>query len=173
MLQLVNEKELDEFIYGLHRGFIGQFKLCSVIQEGVSYKKSIPKKFWSDEDKACYGIFGMSHLSKDTVRQVREQVIKRIIQEINESFNREVYSDNFFRLLHALTLFEVPKDDLSVPAIGENYMYNLAYDLWAFDDGDQRTYELLANIAWYAAEAFKSQSFTSEELVTGRRHNFS
>lgn len=51
-------------------------------------------------------------------------------------------------------------------------MYNIAYDLWALDDGKSSTYEYISNVAWYAAEAFKNNQIENKHILTGRRHTF-
>ncbi len=61
---MVEEKEMNELIWYLLRGFPEGFKICELIQEAVSYKRSIPKLFWIDEDKAGYGILGFTILLK-------------------------------------------------------------------------------------------------------------
>ena len=169
---MVEKRELDELIWHLLRGFPEVFKICEVIQEGVSYKRAIPKSFWLDEEKGYYGILGLNTLTKKDMKKVYSEVVERIIQEINKPNEDKMYSDNYSRLFHALTILKVPKCDPRVPAIGKNYMYNIAYDLWALDDGKSITYEFISNVAWYSAEAFKENKFGSEHLLTGRRHTF-
>lgn len=169
---MVEKTELDELIWHLLRGFSEGFKICEVIQEGVSYKRAIPKSFWLDEEKGYYGILGLNTLTKSDMKKVHSEVVERIIQEINEPNEGEMYSDNYSRLFHALAILKVPKCDPRVPAIGKNYMYNIAYDLWALDDGKSSTYEFISNVAWYSAEAIKGNKFDNEHLLTGRRHTF-
>ena len=106
------------------------------------------------------------------MRKVRTELIERIIQEINEPSEERLFSDNYSRLFHALAIFKVAKCDPRIPAIGKNYMYNIAYNLWALDDGKSSTYDFISNVAWYAAEAIKENSVDNEELLTGRRHKF-
>lgn len=169
---MVEKTELNKLIWNLLRGRSEEFKICEIIQEGVSYPRGIPKSFWRDEEKGYYGILGLKNLTKSDMKKVRNEVIERIIQEINEPSESEMYSDNYVRLFHALAIFEVAKCDPRVPAIGTNYMYNIAYDLWALDDGRSRTYESISNVAWYATEAIKENSLENEKLLTGRRHTF-
>lgn len=57
---MVEKTELDELIWHLLREFPEGFKICEVIQEGVSYKRAIPKSFWLDEEKGYYGILGLN-----------------------------------------------------------------------------------------------------------------
>lgn len=168
---MVEKKELDKLIWYLLRGFPEGFKVCKVIHEGFSYKRAIPKAFWLDEEKGYYGILGFHTVTKADMKKIHQEVVERIIQEINDP-NEKMYSDNYCRLFHALAILKVTKCDSRVPAIGQNYMYNIAYDLWALDDGKSSTYEYISNIAWYAAEAFKENKFESEHLLTGRRHTF-
>ena len=82
---MIEEKEMNELIWKLLRGFPEGFKICELIQEAVSYKSGIPKLFWIDENKAgrC-GILGFHKLNKAEMRALREEVIERIINEINE-----------------------------------------------------------------------------------------
>ena len=169
---MVERTELDKLICNLLRGFQKGFKICEIIQEGVSYPRAIPKSFWLDEEKGYYGILGLNNLKKNDMRKVRSEVIERIIQEINEPNEPNMYSDNYSRLFHALTILKVAKCDTRVPAIGTNYMYNIAYDLWALDDGKLSTYEFIANVAWYSSEVVKRNSLEDKTLVTGRRHRF-
>lgn len=167
---MVERKELDKLVWNLLRGFPIGFQICETIQEGVSYPRAIPKSFWLDEDKGYYGILGLNNLTKKDMRTIRDEVIERIIKEINEPSESQIYSDNYSRLFHALSILKVPKYDPSLPAIGKNYMYNISYDLWALDDGKSSTYEHIEKVAWFAAEAVKDKSLSSEDLLTGRRH---
>ena len=170
---MIEEKEMNELIWKLLRGFPEGFKICELIQEAVSYKSGIPKLFWIDENKAgrC-GILGFHKLNKAEMRALREEVIERIINESNEPNTEKcMYADNYSRLFHALTILKVAKCDQRVPAIGKNCMYNIAYDLWALDDGKENNWETISNVAWYAAEAVKANKFVLDSLMTGRRHS--
>ena len=169
---MVEKEQLDVLIWNLLRGLQLGFNVCAVIQEGVSYKKAIPKAFWNDEKKGRYGILGLHALCKSDMRKLHSEVVEIIINEINEPHHeREMYCDNYSRLFHALSILKVPKNDSRVPAIGKNYMYNIAYDLWALDDGSESTYNFISSAAWYASEAIKGS--TTESLLTGRRHKIS
>lgn len=169
---MVEEKEMNEVIWYLLRGFPEGFKICELIQEAVSYKRSIPKLFWIDEDKAGYGILGFYDTTKAEMRSLREEVIERIINEISKPNSEKcMYADNYSRLFHALTILKVDKSDQRVPAIGKNCMYNIAYDLWALDDENENNWETISNIAWYAAEVVKADKFVLDSLITGRRHS--
>ena len=169
---MVEKTKLDQLIWNLLRGFQTGFKTCEIIQEGVSYTRAIPKSFWLDEEKGYYGILGLYDLTKKDMKKVRNEVIERIIQEINDPNECKMYSDNYARLFHALAILRVAKYDHRVPAIGKNYMYNIAYDLWALDDGKSSTFEFISNVAWYSAEAVKENSLENAGLLAGRRHTF-
>lgn len=169
---MVRKAELDELIYDLLRGSPYGFETCEAIQEGVSYKRSIPKSFWLDEKKGYYGILGLKRqLKKSDMRKIHSEVVERIICEINKPTKKEMYADNFSRLFHALAILGVNKCDPRVPAINKDYMYNIAYDLWALDDGKPSTYEFISNVACYSTEADKRSD--TDNLITGRRHTFS
>ena len=168
---MVDKKLLNELIWTLLRGFENGYKICSLIQEATEFPKKIPNSFWNDEDKGYYGILDLKDLSKNEMRTMRNEVIDAIISEISSPDEPEkMYSDNYTRLFHALTIFKVPKTDERVPAIGKNYMYNIAYLLWAADDGS-KIFDSLMEASWSAAEAFKTGSPTNENLITGRRHS--
>lgn len=169
---MVEKRELDNLIWKLLRGFREGFEVCEIIQEGVSYTRAIPKSFWRDEAKGYYGILGLYNLTKSEMRQLHNEVVERIIQEINEPNECKMCADNYARLFHALAILKVPKFDTRVHAIGTNYMYNIAYDLWALDDGSTRKFEFISNAAWYAAEAIKEGRWENGEIKTGRRHSF-
>lgn len=169
---MVRKAELDELIYDLLRGSPYGVETCEAIQEGVSYKRSIPKSFWLDEKKGYYGILGLKRqLKKSDMRKIHSEVVERIICEINKPTKKEMYADNFSRLFHALAILGVNKCDPRVPAINKDYMYNIAYDLWALDDGKPSTYEFISNVACYSTEAAKRSD--TDNLITGRRHTFS
>lgn len=169
---MVRKAELDELIYDLLRGSPYGFETCEAIQEGVSYKRSIPKSFWLDEKKGYYGILGLKRqLKKSDMRKIHSEVVERIICEINKPTKKEMYADNFSRLFHALAILGVNKCDPRVPAINKDYMYNIAYDLWVLDDGKPSTYEFISNVACYSTEAAKRSD--TDNLITGRRHTFS
>ena len=168
---MVDKVILDELIWHILRGFDYGFNICSLIQEGVSYPKRIPQQFWLDERKGGDGILGQRFLSKAEMRSLRDEVIDAIINEINNpSEPDKMYSDNYTRRFHALAIFRVAKSDKRVPPTGNDYMYNIAYELWGLDDGSKRKYDCVRPASWYSAEAFKSGSRTSERLLTGMRH---
>ena len=105
------------------------------------------------------------------MRTIHDEVVEAIINEINTpSRPEEMYCDNYTRLFHALTLLGVEKSDERVPALGNDYMYNIAYQLWALDDGFDHTYDYVSSVSWLSSEAFKSGSRTSDDLITGIRH---
>lgn len=166
---MVAKKELNELMWMLLRGHREGFEICKIIQEAVSYKKQIPKSFWLDENKALYGVLGLTNLTKAEMKSLREEVIDRIIKEINIPSQRKMYTDNYARLFHALSILKVAKNDQRVPAIGKDLMYNTAYDLWALDDGQTTNWNAIHNAAWYAAEAVKGNK-SVDSLITGRRH---
>lgn len=168
---MVEREKLNKLIWRLLRGFQEGFSDCRTIREGLSYKIIIPKSFWDNPEYGYLEIFGRFNLKKGELREIHKEVIERIIHEINHTSEKEMYTDNYARLFHALSIFGVPKSDTRVPAIGKNYMYNIAYSLWALDDGTENTYEFISNAAWYAAEAFKSNKLTNKNLVTGIRHS--
>ena len=168
---MVEKEELNKLIWRLLRGFQEGFSDCKRIQAGLSYKRIIPKSFWDDPIDGYIVILGRTKLKKDELKELCKEVVERIIQEINHPSQKKMYADNYARLFHALSILGVPKSDTRVPAIGKNYMYNIAYSLWALDDGTENTYEFISNAAWYAAEAFKSNKLTNKNLVTGIRHS--
>jgi hypothetical protein len=168
---MVEKQFLDDLIWTILRGFENGYKICSLIQEATEFPKKIPKSFWNDEDKGYYGILGYKDITKDEMRTMRKEVIEAIINEIASPENPEaMYSDNYTRLFHALTIFKIPKSDERVPGIGKYYMYNIAYLIWAADDGSE-IFAPLMEASWSAAEAFKTGSPTNENLITGRRHS--
>lgn len=168
---MIDKKELDELVWSILRGFPSGFKTCSLIQEAVDYIRVIHKTFWTDEEKGGYGILGMHNLTKAEMRKMREEVIARLITELeNTNSEEKMYSDNFSRLFHALTLLKVPKNDARIHGTCQNFMYNIAYDLWALDDGSDKVWNMISSISWYAAEATKNAS--TSDLIVGIRHNF-
>ena len=168
---MVEKEELNQLIWHLLRGFREGFSDCQKIKEGLSYKRIIPKSFWYDSLDGYIGILGRTKLKKDELKEMRKEVVERIIREINHPSEKKMYADNYVRLFHALSILGVPKNDQRVPAIGINYMYNIAYSLWALDDGTEKTYEFISDAAWYAAEAFKTNKLTNKNLLTGIRHS--
>lgn len=146
---------LDTLIWYLLRGLEEGFKACELIQEALSYKKAIPKSFWIGREAEAY-IFELYDLSKSDMRKARDEVVERIIKEINKPHHiRKMYCDNYSRLFHALAILKVSKNDSRIPTSGKGYMYNIAYYLWWLDDGKPSTYEFVSNVAWYSAEAVK------------------
>ena len=80
---MVEKEELNEFIWHLLRGFQEGFSDCKRIQAGLSYKRIIPKSFWDDPIDGYIGILGRTKLKKDELKELRKEVVERIIQEIN------------------------------------------------------------------------------------------
>lgn len=149
------------------------FKICELITEALSYKRSIPESFWTDEMKGAYGILGEYRISKKEMRDLRTEAVTAIASEISlmESENDEKNQiDNFSRLFHALTLLKVEKNTSLVPAISGNLLYDIAYSLWEIDDGTEKNWKAIDNASWYAAEANKNDPFAKESLLTGMRH---
>ena len=168
---MVEKEELNQLIWHLLRGFREGFSDCQKIREGLSYKRIIPKSFWDNPEYGYLEIFGRFNLKKGELREIHKEVVERIIREINHPSEKKMYADNYVRLFHALSILGVSKNDQRVPAIGINYMYNIAYSLWALDDGTENTYEFISDAAWYAAEAFKTNKLTNQNLLTGIRHS--
>ncbi len=166
---MVEKEKLNKLIWHLLRGFQEGFSDCKRIQAGLSYKRIIPKSFWDDPIDGYIGILGRTKLKKDELKELRKEVVERIIQEINHPSQKKMYADNYSRLFHALAILGVSKSDTRVPALGKDYMYNIAYCLWALDDGTEQTYEFIADIAWYSAEAVKNNKFRKDMLITGGR----
>lgn len=110
-MTLINENDLDEFIRQLLCGDEKSFKTCGLIQEGISYKSSIPKKFWLSPDKACDGIFSMKYLSKSAMRDIHCQVVNRITREI------KMGNEAPKKLLYALSVLGVSRND---PRLSKN-----------------------------------------------------
>lgn len=129
---MVEKEKLNKLIWRLLRGFQEGFSDCRTIREGLSYKRIIPKSFWDNPEYGYLEIFGRFNLKKGELREIHKEVIERIIHEINHPSENEMYADNYARLFHALSILGVPKSDTRVPAIGKNYMYNIAYSLWAW-----------------------------------------
>ena len=156
---MIEEKLLKEFIDGLSHGFRENFATCKVINEAVSYPRKIPKSFWEDPYKGEEGFFGYNNISKQEMYVLREEIINAVVQRIISSLkNREVYSDNYTRYFHALTVLNVPKDDRRIPPKNrDNYMYNIALSLWQLDDGTAEKYKNIDAVSWYAAEVSKTK----------------
>lgn len=129
---MVEKEKLNKLIWRLLRGFQEGFSDCRTIREGLSYKRIIPKSFWDNPEYGYLEIFGRFNLKKGELREIHKEVIERIIHEINHPSENEMYADNYARLFHALSILGVPKSNTRVPAIGKNYMYNIAYSLWAW-----------------------------------------
>ena len=121
------------------------------------------------ENKADNEVIDLKEIKKDELKELRKKVVERIIKEINHPSQKKMYADNYSRLFHALAILGVSKSDTRVPALGKDYMYNIAYCLWALDDGTEQTYEFIADIAWYSAEAVKNNKFRKDMLITGGR----
>lgn len=166
---MVEKEKLNKLIWRLLRGFQEGFSDCRTIREGLSYKRIIPKSFWDNPEYGYLEIFGRFNLKKGELREIHKEVIERIIHEINHPSQKKMYADNYSRLFHALAILGVSKSDTRVPALGKDYMYNIAYCLWALDDGTEQTYEFIADIAWYSAEAVKNNKFRKDMLITGGR----
>ena len=86
---MVEKEELNEFIWHLLLGFQEGFSDCKRIQAGLSYKRIIPKSFWDDPIDGYIGILGRTKLKKDELKELRKEVVERIIQEIQSSFPKE------------------------------------------------------------------------------------
>lgn len=110
-MKLINENDLDEFIRQLLSGDENSFKVCGLIQEGIYYKSSIPKKFWLSPDKAYDGIFNMKYLSKSAMRDIHCQVVSRIAREI------KIRDTPTKTLWYALSILGVSKND---PRLSKN-----------------------------------------------------
>lgn len=166
---MVEKEALNQLIWDLLWGFQEEFSNCQRIQEGLSYKRIIPKSFWYDPEDGCLEIFGQTKLKKGELKEMHKEVVERVIYELNHPSEKKMYAIHYVRLFHALSILGVSKNDQRVPAIGINYMYNIAYYLWALDDGTEQTYEFIADIAWYSAEAVKNNKFRKDMLITGGR----
>lgn len=170
---MINHEEKVEFLNSVLHGQRYGFDTCKLIREALSYKGRIPKSFWSDEDKAAYGIMGLHDVSKTGIRQLRNELIfliaERISNQKQTNHGDEITTDHYARYFHALAILGVPKDTIQVPAIGTNLKYNAAYSLWVLDDGSDKVWEAIDDAMWYTSEAIKNDGIENA-CLTGRRH---
>lgn len=167
---MVESTKMDDFIYEVLRGSKRAYEICEMLQKGLSFKGRIPKSFWLDSKLIYGGFFGLYNLRKFELREIRNEIIERILKEINEPSESKIYSDNYSRLLHVFAIFKISKSDDRIPATGENYMYDIAYELWALDDGTYQTFDYIASVTWFVAEAAKGRSF--DHILPTRHTSF-
>lgn len=158
---MVAHEEMEAFIRGLLRGYQSSFEECNLIMMACSYKRAIPTSFWNDEKRGFYGILGLKGLNRPAMVTMKEEVIERIIKEINlptKEYSEEgMWTDNYTRLFHALAILRVSKKDgrVRVPMDGEASSYAVAYNLWRLDNGCEEKYQYISAAAWNAAEVAK------------------
>ena len=152
----------QRFINGIIHGWNGQYQCLRALQEAVDFKARIPKRFLSSEKAEWLeGEFKIS-ITKQEVKELREEIISEIIDVIlnqkTTEYGEEMLPDNYSRLFHALAILKLEKDTELLPGTTDNYMYNAAYQLWRLDDGSEMVEDAIENTMWHMAEEIKKRS---------------
>jgi len=166
---MTSKENIIDFVEDVTHGHKGHEKMFEVIGDAISFKARIPKKFWQ-ESKSKFHLLEFfdcyDYPKKADLVTLRNTIAEELIERITDGTmyrgtprQRQMYSDNYFRLLHALTLLRIAKTDPRIPKPknnGENYQYYVAYNLWILDNGSNDS-GMLDTTAWYASEASKQK----------------
>ena len=151
---MVNREVMQLVLKEMEQGKRDSFQQCHLIMEGISFPKRIPDSFWNDEDKAGFGIMDIYEpLTKKQLRQIRNEVVKAILQNIEI---QQLDIEQYVRYFHGLAILGVDKENAEVPAIDNaNERYKIAYELWQLDDGSEENWKHIESIAWCVTEKLK------------------
>ena len=123
----------SEIIHGGRR----EYTFLEALSKALGYNKKIPKSFWirHKDNVLSYDVFW--YASKSKLRCVRkifcEEIIRRI-QSQKKVNGKSMKADNYFRLLHALTLLETNKEETSkVLSRTNNESLKAALQIWPLD----------------------------------------
>ena len=140
----MNKKELN-YIMHLSRIFTSEiihggrreYEFLEALSEALGYNKRIPKSFWirHKDDILSYDVFW--YASKPKLRLIREIFCEEIIRRIHcqkKVCGKTMKADNYYRLLHALTLLEVNKEEtVKVLSSISNDSLKAALQIWPLD----------------------------------------
>ncbi len=144
----MNKKELN-YIKHLSRIFTSEiihggrreYEFLEALSEALGYNKRIPKEFWirHKDDVLSYDVFW--YASKPKLRLVREIFCEEIIRRIccqKKVNGKWMKADNYYRLLHALTLLEVNKEEtVKMLSRTNNESLEAALQIWPLDENPE------------------------------------
>lgn len=147
----MNKKELNyikhlsriytsEILHGGRR----EYEFFEALSEALDSKKKIPKSFWirHKDDVFSHEVFW--YASKAKLRCVREIFCEEIMRRINSQkkiCSKTIKADNYYRLLHSLTLLKVNKQEIiKVLSRTNNENLEAALQIWPLDT-DQKSSE--------------------------------
>ena len=156
------ERRHQRFINGIIHDWNGEYQCLRALQEAVDFKARIPKRFLSSEKAEWLECeFGIG-ITKQEVKELREEIISEIIYVIlnqkTTEYGEEMLPDNYSRLFHALAILKLDKGTELLPGTIDNYMYNAAYMLWRLDDGSEMAGDAIESTMWFMSEEIKGRS---------------
>ena len=128
----LSRKFTNEIIHGGRR----EYEFLEVLSEALSYRR-IPKSFWirHKDDVFSYNVFW--YASKPKLRLIRGIFCEEIIRRIHcqkKVCGKTMKADNYYRLLHALTLLEVNKEEtVKMLSRTNNESLEAALQIWPLD----------------------------------------
>lgn len=144
----MDKKELN-FIKHLSRIFTSEilhggrreYDFLGALSEALGYNKKIPKSFWirHKDDVFSYDVFW--YASKSKLKCVREIFCEEIIRRIHcqkKVCGKTMKVDNYYRLLHALTLLKVNKEETKkMFSRTNNESLEAALQIWPLDTNSE------------------------------------
>lgn len=164
---MIDSIYMEHFLRDLKHDAQYCYDQLRLIAEAVSYPKAIPKNFWNNRRKAYEGVLYFDGpIPKANVKEMYSEIVTAICEILQDD---SLMVDHYARFFHALAILKVPKNSEQVSATRENPRYNLAYYLWALDDGSKEDGNNAITVAWYVAEIEKNNG-TLSHIITGKRH---
>lgn len=144
----MNKKELN-YIKHLSRIFTSEiihggrreYEFLEALSEALGYNKRIPKSFWIRHKDTVLSYKVFWYASKPKLRLIHAIFCNEIIRRIRcqkKVNGKWMKADNYFRLLHALTLLEVNKEEIvKVLSSINNDSLKAALQIWPLDENPE------------------------------------
>ena len=122
----------SEIIHGGRRGY----EFLEALSVALSYRR-IPKSFWIRHKDNVFSYYDFSYASKHKLRLIHKIFCDEIIRRIRcqkKVCGKTMKADNYFRLLHALTLLKANKEEtVKVLSRTNNESLEAALQIWPLD----------------------------------------
>lgn len=155
---MVDYEEMSRFLFDLERGSTYG---CYTIKEAYDSRKS-------------EYLMGVYYPTPEEIEQIYTYAVNEVKSKLMywEVSDRKKEVDHYWRYFHGLTILGISEKSQVISESSTNVKQRIAYELWKLDDGEDDTEEILTNVAWCFAEAFKNRKDMSHMLQAGWRHQY-
>ena len=150
-------EKMSRFLFELERGF---FDVCYEVKQAYDGRPDwdYVLRFWNPIPK------DINKMYKNIVLEIEKKLEYWEIYEMKEV-------DHYWRYFHGLTILGITEKSHMISKSSTNVKQQIAYELWALDDGTYYTEDILRRVSWCFAEVCKKERENmSHMLEDGSRH---